>query len=101
MTWSLVFALPVLACALAVAGFVSWRARVVARAAAGESSVAGSPASSEVFGLQVIGYPTERVDLVLDRLDAQIAANDVLLSRAEDQPTDRVPNVLDPDGTPE
>ncbi|KGN39434.1 hypothetical protein [Knoellia subterranea] len=62
MTWALILSVPV----LLVAGTLAW---FLARR---------HPDHGE-FRLQFVGYPPDRVDEVLGRLDAQIAANDALL----------------------
>ncbi|KGN33659.1 glycosyl transferase [Knoellia sinensis KCTC 19936] len=74
MRWALLLSAPVAACALALAWFLARR-----EPGRAEGGPGGPDDGVEVFRLQVIGYPTSRVDEVLDRLDAQIAANDALL----------------------
>ena len=69
MTWALLLSLPVIACAAAIAGVFA-RREVVERP------------GEDPFRMQLVGYPTDRVDEALARLDAQIAANDDLLSGA-------------------
>lgn len=67
MIWALLLSLPVLACAAVLAALLARREPPV-RTAAGET-----------LRLQLVGYPTRRVDEALARLDAQIAANDLRL----------------------
>lgn len=74
MRWALALSVPVVVTALALAWFLSRRAQV------------GDPdreAGAEPFRLQVVGYPTARVDEALDRLDAQIALNDRLIAHSD------------------
>ncbi|WP_404381181.1 hypothetical protein LL946_12695 [Knoellia locipacati] len=68
MIWAFLLSLPVIACAVAIAAVVSRRE---------ERGRSGVP---DTFRMQLVGYPPHRVHEVLARLDAQIAANDVLLT---------------------
>jgi len=73
--WALLLSLPVLACAAVLAALLGRREAPV------------RTADGETFRLQLVGYPTRRVDEALARLDAQIAANDLRL-RGEGAPTE-------------
>lgn len=68
MTWALVLSVPVVLCAVLLAWVLSRRGVTL-----------GVSGDTEEFRLQLVGYPVDRVDEVLARLDAQIAANDALL----------------------
>lgn len=72
MIWALVLSVPVVACAAVMAWLFGRRV----------TGAVGADADDELFRMQVIGYPTGRVDEALARLDAQIAANEALLSGA-------------------
>ncbi|WP_353952962.1 glycosyl transferase [Knoellia sp. S7-12] len=74
MKWSLLLSIPVVLCALALAWVVSRR-----HGAGVEQRSNGFGDDRDGFRLQLIGYPTERVDEVLERLDAQIALNNARL----------------------
>lgn len=69
MIWALLLSLPVLALAAALAAVLARR----------ESPV--RTPGGETFRMQLVGYPTERVDQVLARLDERIAANEHALGR--------------------
>jgi hypothetical protein len=73
--WALLLSLPVLACAAVLAAVLSRREAPV------------RTATGETLRLQLVGYPTRRVDEALARLDAQIAANDLRL-RGEGAPVE-------------
>ena len=73
MIWALLLSLPVLACAAVLAALLARREPPV-RTAGGET-----------LRLQLVGYPTRRVDEALARLDAQIAANDLRLRGAPEE----------------
>ncbi|MEO6020910.1 MAG: glycosyl transferase [Knoellia sp.] len=70
MTWALLLSLPVVVCALAMAGVLSRRTNADLDTDGGDG---------ERFRLQVVGYPAARVQEVIDRLDEQIARNDAVL----------------------
>jgi len=90
VTWSLLLSLPVVLCALVLAWLVSRRTAAQATEASAEA-VGGV---QDAFRLQLIGYPTARVDEVIERLDAQIASNDALL--LGDPPPASAPMVMNP-----
>lgn len=76
MIWAFVLSVPVVVCATVLAWLLSRRGAVPGGAVPGG---AGAGAAGETFRVQLVGYPADRVDEVLTRLDAQIAANDALL----------------------
>ncbi|KRE42129.1 hypothetical protein [Knoellia sp. Soil729] len=97
MTWALRLSLPVVLCALALSWFLARRESArFGRASGGEAGgVAGGvagrvggedaehgAAGGQQFRLQVLGYPVDRVEEALQRLDSQIAVNDALLRGA-------------------
>ncbi|KGN39735.1 hypothetical protein [Knoellia aerolata] len=83
MIWALGLSLPVVACALGLAWFLARREN----AAAGDpGDGTGGDLGRRPFRLQVVGYRTDRVDEALARLDAQIAANELLLRGAPSDP---------------
>lgn len=78
MKGALILSVPVALCALLLTWLVTRRA---ATRAAKRRDAAAAGGVGESFSLQVVGYPTDRVDEVLERLDARIAANDALLAQ--------------------
>ena len=74
MKWALLLSLPVVLCALAMAWVLARRAGIGAGVGVG-----GGDGDGERFRLQVVGYPVDRVEEVLQRLDHQIAVNDAQL----------------------
>ena len=74
MIWALLLSLPVVLCALAMAWVLARRAGTGAGVGVG-----GGGGDGERFRLQVVGYPVDRVEEVLQRLDHQIAVNDAQL----------------------
>lgn len=73
MIWALLLSLPVLACAAVLAAVLARREAPV------------RTATGDTLRLQLVGYPTRRVDEALARLDAQIAANDLRLRGGPEQ----------------
>ncbi|MFM6851473.1 MAG: hypothetical protein ACKOVB_20475, partial [Terrabacter sp.] len=67
MIWALLLSLPVLACAAVLAALLARR------------DAPGRAPGGETLRFQLVGYPAQRVDEALARLDAQIAANDLRL----------------------